>query len=198
MKIKFDTDDNLPLSKPLKLPMLTIIVRSVFQEEGKFYPQVYLDGCNMTVNIKASDSSLLEINKLSFKGVFSLSIYYIKYIPTKSPNHMNVYDDKHFLYLFLEDVDGHIDENNGIKYLVFTPTEKSKEELKNYKKLKVMNDDEPIENKQNFMRIRFESDGDLPLSKTFNILEIIIAVVSVLEKKGKYPQTILHECVYKL
>ena len=45
MKIKFDTDDNLPLSKPLKLPMLTIIVRSVFQEEGKFYPQVYLDGC---------------------------------------------------------------------------------------------------------------------------------------------------------
>ena len=44
MKIKFDTNDNLPLNKPLKLPMLTIIVRSVF-EEGKFYPQVYLDGC---------------------------------------------------------------------------------------------------------------------------------------------------------
>ena len=45
MKIKFDTNDNLPLNKPLKLPMLTIIVRSVFEEEGKFYPQVYLDGC---------------------------------------------------------------------------------------------------------------------------------------------------------
>ena len=45
MKIKFYADDNLPLNKPLKLPMLTIIVRSVFEEEGKFYPQVYLDGC---------------------------------------------------------------------------------------------------------------------------------------------------------
>ena len=31
MKIKFDTDDNLPLNKELKLHMLTIIVRSVFE-----------------------------------------------------------------------------------------------------------------------------------------------------------------------
>ena len=45
MKIKFDTDDNLPLNKPLKLHMLTIIVRSVFEEDSKFYPQVYLDEC---------------------------------------------------------------------------------------------------------------------------------------------------------
>ena len=45
MKIKFDSDDDLPLDKPLKLRMLAIIVRSVFEEDGKFYPQVYLDGC---------------------------------------------------------------------------------------------------------------------------------------------------------
>ena len=45
MKIKFDTGDNLPLNKPLKLRMLTIIVRSVFEEDDKFYPQVYLDEC---------------------------------------------------------------------------------------------------------------------------------------------------------
>ena len=40
MKIKFDTEDNLPLNKQLKLHMLTIIVRSVFEEDGKFYPQL--------------------------------------------------------------------------------------------------------------------------------------------------------------
>ena len=45
MKIKFDTDDDLPLNKPLKLGMLTIIVRSVSGEDSKFYPQVHLDGC---------------------------------------------------------------------------------------------------------------------------------------------------------
>ena len=40
MKIKLDTDDNLPLNKQLKLHMLTIIVRSVFEEDDKFYPQL--------------------------------------------------------------------------------------------------------------------------------------------------------------
>ena len=42
MKIKFNSDDNLPLNKILELHMLTIIVRSVCQEDGKYYPQVFL------------------------------------------------------------------------------------------------------------------------------------------------------------
>ena len=45
MKIKFDSDDDLPLNKMLKLHMLTIIVRSVFEEDGKYYSQVLLDEC---------------------------------------------------------------------------------------------------------------------------------------------------------
>ena len=45
MKNKFDTNDNLPLSKPLKLHLLTITVRCIFEEDGKFYPQLYLDDC---------------------------------------------------------------------------------------------------------------------------------------------------------
>ena len=36
MKIKFSSDDNLPLGKILKLFMLTIVVRSVFEEDGKY------------------------------------------------------------------------------------------------------------------------------------------------------------------
>ena len=44
-QIKFDTDDNLPLNKQLKLHILTIIVRCVIDEDGKFYLQVYLDEC---------------------------------------------------------------------------------------------------------------------------------------------------------
>ena len=44
-KIKFGTDDDLLLNKPLNLHMLTIIVRSVFEDEVIFYPQVYLDEC---------------------------------------------------------------------------------------------------------------------------------------------------------
>ena len=43
----------------------------------------YFFNDNMIVNTKDFDSSLLEIHKLSHQGVFSLNIYYIKYIPTK-------------------------------------------------------------------------------------------------------------------
>ena len=43
MKIKFNSDDYLPLNKPLKYHAITIIIRSVFEEDDKLYPQVFLD-----------------------------------------------------------------------------------------------------------------------------------------------------------
>ena len=45
MKVKFNTDDNLPLNKPLKLHLLTIIFSYIFEEDGKFHLQLYLDDC---------------------------------------------------------------------------------------------------------------------------------------------------------
>ena len=45
MKIKFNSDDNLSLNKTLNLHNITIIIRSVFEEDEKFYPQIYLDEC---------------------------------------------------------------------------------------------------------------------------------------------------------
>ena len=43
MKIKFNSDDDLPLNKPIKFHAMTIIIRSGFEEDGKLYPQVFLD-----------------------------------------------------------------------------------------------------------------------------------------------------------
>ena len=43
--IRFNTDDDLPLNKPLNFPTLTIIMESIFEESGKFYPQICLDEC---------------------------------------------------------------------------------------------------------------------------------------------------------
>ena len=45
MKIKFNSDDSLPLKKMLKLHNLTTTIRSVFKEDGKYYPQAFLDEC---------------------------------------------------------------------------------------------------------------------------------------------------------
>ena len=38
MKIKFNSDDSLPLNKTLKLHNMTIVIISVFEEDGEYYP----------------------------------------------------------------------------------------------------------------------------------------------------------------
>ena len=159
----------------------------------------------MQVNIRQ-----MKIKNCSdYLQIKNIQVYYIKYIPTKSTDREWVYndDDKDILYLFFDDVDGYIEENNGIKYLVFTSTERNKKTLKNYRKpweetkrqIEVINYDELIEYGKDFMEIKFESDDDFPLGKTFNILDMIVVAASVLEKNGIYcPKMFLHECVYKL
>ena len=42
MKIEFNSDDELPLNKQLKFHNMTITIRSVFEEDGKLYRQVFL------------------------------------------------------------------------------------------------------------------------------------------------------------
>ena len=43
IKIKLNFCDNLPLNKTLKVHNLIVIVTSIFQEDNKYYPQVFLD-----------------------------------------------------------------------------------------------------------------------------------------------------------
>ena len=41
MKLKFNCDDNLPLNKLLNFHSMTIIIRPIFEEDGKLYPHVF-------------------------------------------------------------------------------------------------------------------------------------------------------------
>ena len=45
MKIKFNSDDELPLNKTIEIRSMKIVVRTVFHENNKYYPQVFLDEC---------------------------------------------------------------------------------------------------------------------------------------------------------
>ena len=51
MKIKFNSDDDLPLNKQLKFHNMIIIMGSVFEEDGKPYSQVFLDDTLYELNI---------------------------------------------------------------------------------------------------------------------------------------------------
>ena len=51
IKIKFNSDDDLPLNKLVKFYNMTIIIRSVFDEDGKLYMQVFLNDTLYELNV---------------------------------------------------------------------------------------------------------------------------------------------------
>ena len=43
MKIKFESNNILPTSKDVNISMAAIIIRAIFAQDGKYYPQLFLD-----------------------------------------------------------------------------------------------------------------------------------------------------------
>ena len=43
LKNRFESNDDLPPNKAIKIHLLTIIIRPIFSEHDKFYPQLFLD-----------------------------------------------------------------------------------------------------------------------------------------------------------
>ena len=81
--------------------------------------------------------------------------------------------------------------NNGDIYLIFASTNKDKEVLEKYtglwnetkNQIETINSSETIEYKKDFIKIRFESDDDLPLGKISSILSMIIVTRSVFSSR---------------
>ena len=150
---------------------------------------------NSMTNIKNFDPSF--IYKISFKSTDSV-IYDIKYFRNL--------DSANSLCLIFNNVDGYIEESNENEYLIFASTDKKKEALENYTglwneikyQIKMIYGNKPIEYGKDFMKIKFESDNDLPLGKILSFPVCIITVGYVFQKNNNYyPQVHLHECLYE-
>ena len=83
---------------------------------------------NVMINIKDLDSSLLKIDKKSFKNI---AVYYIGYITKKDEYKINSVNP---LYLLVHEIDGFIEEKEGSKYLNIALTDSNSEVLKNMHK----------------------------------------------------------------
>ena len=103
-------------------------------------------------------------------------------------------------------MNGHIEETNGNKYLIFVSTDKNKEVLSNYTELwdetkdqiETIRGDKPIKYGKNFLEIKFESDDNLPLNTVLNIPLCVITAKSVFQENNNYyPQVYLHEFLYE-
>ena len=159
---------------------------------------------NDIINIEEFNSSLLKIDKKSYKDI---DIYYIGYITIKKiGDYENIYSVNP-LYLIIGKVYGHIKENNETKYLVFYSTDENKEVLKKYTELwdGIKNEIETInggkkgEYGKDFMKIKFNTDDNLPLNKPLKLHLLTIIVRCIFEEDGKfYPQLYLEDCLYEL
>ena len=72
VKIKFNSNHDLPLKKSLKFHLMNITIRSVFEEDGKLYPQVFLDDTLYELSIwkmleyeRIDISDGIDINKIN-------------------------------------------------------------------------------------------------------------------------------------
>ena len=143
------------------------------------------------INIEEFDSKLRKIDKNSYKDI---DIYYLGYITSKKTGGCeNIYSVNPW-YLIIGKVDGHIEEKNGSKYLFFDSTDKNKEVLEKYRELwdRIKNEIETInggkkgEYGKDFMKIKFDTDDNLPLNKQLKLHLLAIIVRSVFEESGKF------------
>ena len=156
------------------------------------------------INIEEFNSSLLKIDKKSYKD---LDIYYIGYIKVlKIGDYENIYSVNPS-YLIICKVDGHNKESNGIKYLVFDSTDENKEIFKKNTELwdGIKNEIETINSGkkdkygENLMKIKFNTYDKLPLNKPLKLQMLTRIVRCIFEEDGKlYSQLYLDDCLYEL
>ena len=110
------------------------------------------------------------------------------------------------LYLNITNSNGYIEKKSVNKYLIFDSTDKNKEVLKKYDdvfngirdKIKEINSND-CDYEKDYMKIKFNSDDDLPLNKSLKFTLMTITISCVFEEHGKlYPQVFLDDTLYEL
>ena len=158
------------------------------------------------INIKDFYLILQKIDKKSYKNIV---IYYIGYITIKKiDDYENIYSVNP-LYLTINHAGGYIEQKGVNKYLIFNSIDENKELLKKHNdifngirnKIKKISGNK-CDYEKDYMKIKFNSDDDLPLNKPLKFHNMTITIRSVFEEDGKlYPQVFLddalYECTYK-
>ena len=149
---------------------------------------------NNQINLKDFDAKLLKIGKKSYKNI---DIYYIGYITIKKIDDYESIYSVNPLYLRINHASGYIEEKNGNKYLIFDSVDENKEVLKKYadvwdgikNKIKAINGGKENDYGKDYMKIKFNSDDDLPLNKPLKFHLMTITIRCIFNEDSKlYPQ----------
>ena len=134
---------------------------------------------NDIINIEDFASNLLKIEKKLYKNI---DIYYIGYITKKDFSAYNNINSVNPSYFIFGEVDKYIREKNGNKYLIFASTDKNKKVPIKYAELwdEIKSLIDKIDGKsgeygKDFTKIKFNSNGNLPLNKILKLHNLTIA-----------------------
>ena len=172
-------------------------IRQINIKNGTYY--FYND----IIDLKKFKSNLLKIDKKSYKNI---SIYNIAYITIKTIDDCENIYSVNPLYLCVDHANGYIEGINGNKYSIFDSTDENKKLLKKYNdvwngikdKIKKVSSGK-CDYENDYLKIRFNSDDNLPLNKPLNFHNMTITIRSVFEEDGKlYPQVFLDDTLYEL
>ena len=119
---------------------------------------------------------MIQINiKIDEKSYKNVVIYNIGYVIIKNSKYVKI-NSVNPLHLIFSKVNGYFEEINKNKYLTLVPTNESKEIIKKYEELwsKIRDLIKSItktsgDYDEKYMKIKFDSDADLPLNKTIEI-----------------------------
>ena len=155
------------------------------------------------INLQDFKPNLLKIDKKPYKNI---DIYYIGYITIKKIDDYESIYSVNPLYLIITHASGYIEEKGVNKYLVFDSTDENKELLKKYNDVwnGIKNKIEEVTSgkcdyDKDYIKIKFNSDDDLPLNKQLKFHNGTITIRSVFEEDGKlYPQLFFDDTLYGL
>ena len=140
------------------------------------------------INLKDFNLNLLKLDK---KSLMDISIYYIRYVTKKPEYNINSVNP---LYLLISVLDGSIEEKEGSKYLNISLTYDN-----NVDQIKKINNNSVDEYAKDYMKIKFDSDDNLPLNKILKFRILIFIIRNIFEKDDKYyPQIFLDDCLYEI
>ena len=149
---------------------------------------------------------ILSIQKIliqkSYKNILN---YYTGYVTIKDSKYVKI-NSLNPLYLIINKMNGYFEEINVNKYLTRVPTNESKVKINKYEELwnKIRDLIRSItKNSDDYnekcLKIKFDSDDELPLNKTTEIHSMIIVVKAVFHENNKYyPQIFCDDCLHKL
>ena len=145
---------------------------------------------------------MIKIDKKSYKDI---NIYNIGYVTKKKNDDCMNINSVNPLYLGNTHANRYIEEKGMNKYLVFDSTDENKELLKKYNdvfngirdKITEVNSNE-CDYEKDYMKIKFNSDDDLPLNKSLKFCLMTITIRNVFEDGKLYPQVFLDDTLYEL